>query len=98
MEATVQETDGTAVLGALERAMSPSALKKTGTLGKLFETKTPSVTVLTNGRSRSPTVILAFFMLRGIGRTHAIAFLEEAFQTTHDRLATPRGFSVQEQS
>ena len=55
MEATVQETDGTAVLGALERAMSPSALKKTGTLGKLFETKTPSVTVLTNGRSRSPT-------------------------------------------
>jgi len=40
-----------------------------------------------NGRSRSPTVILAFFMLRGIGRTHAIAFLEEAFQIQRPTIA-----------
>ena len=40
-----------------------------------------------NGRSRSPTVILAFLMLRGIGRTHAIAFLEEAFQIQRPTIA-----------
>ena len=33
-----------------------------------------------NGRSRSPTILLAFMMLRGILRPHAIAWLTKAFQ------------------
>ena len=56
MEATLPAPRGEIpVLVALERAVPSSVLKKTGTLGKLFETKTPSVTVLTDGRSRSPS-------------------------------------------
>ena len=51
-------------------------------------TRTGSVVVhCKNGRSRSPTVILAFFILRGIPRTHAIAFLEQAFQTQRPTIA-----------
>ena len=55
MEATLPAPRVDPVLVALERAVPSSVLKKTGTLGKLFETKTPSVTVLTDGRSRSPS-------------------------------------------
>jgi hypothetical protein len=40
-----------------------------------------------NGRSRSPTVILAFMMLRGISRTHAIAWLNEAFRSQRKAIA-----------
>ena len=34
-----------------------------------------------NGRSRSPCVILAFFLLRGMSRDHAVEYLTLAFQT-----------------
>ena len=34
-----------------------------------------------NGRSRSPCVILAFFLLRGMSRDHAVDYLRLAFQT-----------------
>ena len=34
-----------------------------------------------NGRSRSPTVILAFMMLRGLKQNHATTWLRHAFQT-----------------
>ena len=34
-----------------------------------------------NGRSRSPCVILAFYLLRGMSRDHAVEYLTLAFQT-----------------
>jgi len=34
-----------------------------------------------NGRSRSPCVVLAFFLLRGMTRDHAVEYLTLAFQT-----------------
>ena len=34
-----------------------------------------------NGRSRSPCVILAFFLLRGMSRDHAVDYLTLAFQS-----------------
>ena len=33
-----------------------------------------------NGRSRSPCIILAFFLIRGLSREHAINWLERAFK------------------
>ena len=47
-----------------------------------------------NGRSRSPCVILAFFLLRGMPRDHAVEYLTLAFQTQrptiHERSANFR--------
>ena len=34
-----------------------------------------------NGRSRSPCVVLAFYLLRGMSRDHAVEYLRLAFQT-----------------
>ena len=34
-----------------------------------------------NGRSRSPCVVLAFYLLRGMSRDHAVEYLTLAFQT-----------------
>ena len=34
-----------------------------------------------NGRSRSPCVVLAFYILRGMSRDHAVEYLRLAFQT-----------------
>jgi len=47
-----------------------------------------------NGRSRSPCVILAFYLLRGMTRDHAVEYLTLAFQTQrptiHERSANFR--------
>ena len=44
-----------------------------------------------NGRSRSPTVILGFMMLRGLTREHATKWLQLAFQSQRPTIASKSG-------